>query len=424
MPKKIIFFLIQCIIYFFFISVLSSRVNVNVQRGPGSWDLPYEGSAAVIESFANSHLYLGLPVTKGQNFYYNGANEAPRPYLHTPPGLGLTVWAMYHFFGYEGSLTLLMPQLLPLIIQTLSFILIAIIAIITTGSLLFSIFTTLLFTLLPISLYLGRINETAVATLPFVLISLIVYYYYLRKPQLKYQYLLLVASTFSTFYCWTGFFILPVISIHQLIYSKFKPNKSQTLFIIKCFLWELLLVLLVFGQIYWADNFSFNTLKEGFNRRIMGYSYTKMGLFEFLQICLNRIKNLFTLPISLTALFFLLANIRNKLSGKKLSVNTQVILISLFIGLGPVLLTPYQTIDNEFWFFNLIPFFTFSTLMVFKYLYGKFSNYKWYFYTIMVTFVFILLLSGKDLIYNYYTKNGKYLPEKGHFIEIFGNWGR
>jgi 4-amino-4-deoxy-L-arabinose transferase-like glycosyltransferase len=429
MLKKIVFFSAQIVIYFFFISVLSSRVNANVQRIPGSWDLPYEGGAAAVGSFANSHLYLGLPVTKGQNFYYNGANEAPRPYLHTPPGPGLTIWAMYHFFGYEGSLTLLMPQLLPLIAQTISFILIAIIVLIMTNSLLLSVFATLIFTLLPMSIYFGHINEISMIASPFVLISLIAYLYYLRKPKLRYLILLLGASTLSAFYCWTGLFILPVMGVHQLIYSKFKPNKKQILFIIDCFLWELILIFLVFGQIYWADNFSFNTLKEGFDRRVMGNTSTKVGIVGFLQIYLNSINKWFTLPIFLTALFYSLLNIKNKLSGKILSINTQIIFVSLFIGLGPVLSIPYQTINvnhtiaNEYWSFNLIPFFILSTIMVFKYLYDKFLNKRKYVYTIMAAFLFVVFLFGKDTIYNSYTKNGKYLPEKGHFIEIFNTWG-
>ncbi|MGA3291928.1 MAG: hypothetical protein ABSC49_02135 [Candidatus Microgenomates bacterium] len=395
----------------------------------GSWDLPYEGGAAVIESYADSHLYLGLSVTKGQNFIYNGPGKAPRPYLHTPPGAGLTVWAMYHFFGYENQLTLLMPQLLPLIMQTLSFVLITTISFMMTDSLLLSLFATLIFTLLPMSLYLGHIDEISILTLPFVLISLIAYLYYLRKPKLRYLILLLDASAFSAFYCWTGFFILPVIGIHQLIHSKFKPNKKQILFIIDCFLWELILISLLLGQIYWADNFSFNTLKEGFDRRVLGNTYVKVSIFEFLQIYLDGIKKWFTLPISLTALFYLLVNIKNKLSVKKISINAQIIFVSLFIGLGPVLSIPYQTIGpskaigNEYWSFNLIPFFTLSTVMVFKYLYNKFSNKRRYFYAIMVAFLMVAFLFGKDVIYNNYTQGGKYPPEKGHFIEIFSKWG-
>jgi len=232
------------------------------------------------------------------------------------------------------------------------------------------------------------------------------------------------ASAISAFYCWTGFFILPVIGIHQLIYSKFKPSKSQIAFIIKCFLWELLLVILVFGQIYWADNFSFHTLKEGVDRRIFGNTYVKVGLFEFLQICLNHIKNSFTLPVSLTALFFLLANLWKRLSGKKLSLNTQVIFVFLFIGLGPVLSSPYTSIGHEFWFFGLIPFFILSTMVVFKYLHVKFLKNQRYFYAIMALFIFVIFLFGKEVIYNNYTKGGMHLPEKGHFVEIFNIWGK
>lgn len=424
MLKKIIFFIAQIVIYFFFISVLTTRLNANVKGGLGSWDLPFEGGAAVVQSYADSHLYLGLPVTKGQNFIYNGPGKLPRPYLHTPPGEGLTIWAMYHFFGYEGNLTLLMPQLLPLITQTLSFILIAVIALIMTRSLVLSVFATLIFTLLPMSLYFGHVNEISMITLPFVLISLIAYFYYLQKPKLMYLILLLGASAFSTFYCWTGFFILPVIGAHQLIYSKFKPNKKQVLFIVNCFLWELLLIFLVFGQIYWADNFTFNTLKEGFDRRILGNTYPKVGVFEFLQIWLGYIKKWFTLPVSLTSLFFSIVIIARRILGRKIPLQIQIIFISFFIGLGPVMSMPYQTIGNEYWSFNLIPFFTLSIIMIFKYLYNKFSKNRLYFYLIATAFIFVLFLSGKEVIYNYYTNGGKYVSEKSHFVEIFNIWSK
>jgi hypothetical protein len=60
---------------------------------------------------------------------------------------------------------------------------------------------------------------------------------------------------------------------------------------------------------------------------------------------------------------------------------------------------------------------------MFKYLYDRFPNNKKYFYLIMAIFVFIIFLFGKGTIYNLYTKSGEYLPEKGHFIEIFKIFG-
>lgn len=424
MFKKILFFSAQFVIYFFFISVLSSRLNINVQRGPGSWQLTNEGSAAFTKSFAASHLYLGLSVTKGQSFFYNGPGQPPRPYLHQPPGMGLTVWIIEHFFGYQGELEQFWPLFLPLVPQTISFILIAVITVIITGSLFLSVCATLIFTLLPISIYFGHITESMIVTLPFVLISLIAYYYYLQKNQLKYFLLLLISTSLSAFYCWTGVFILPVMAIHMLIYSKFKPNKTQMKFIIGSALWEGLIIFLLFGQIYWADNFSFNALKDGYDRRLLGYTYNKIGVFEFINICLNYIKNLYTLPICLSAFIFSLVNIIKILSYKKISISSQIVFISLFIGLGPVLSIPYVSTEHGFWYFILIPFFLFSTIMVLKYFYKKLSNKKILFYTIAIAFILALFLSGKDLIYNYYTGGYKYPPVPGHFVEIFNIWGR
>lgn len=423
--SKIIFFILaQLIIYTFFISVLSSRLKINTERGPGSWELLNEGSAAFTKSFAASHLYLGLSVTKGQSFFYNGPNEAPRPYLHQPPGLGLTVWIIEHFFGYQGELEQFWPLVLPLIPQTISFILIAAITIIMTGSLLLSVCATSIFTLIPISIYFGHITESMIVTLPFVLVSLISYLFYLKKGHLKYLFLLLGATTFSAFYCWTGLYILPVIVIHQLIIFRFKPNKDGLKFIFASVLWEFLLVFLIFGQIYWAGNFSFGALEEGGGRRILGDTYTKVDILEFMQICLTQIKSLYTLPICLSAIFFSLACLLKKLSGKKISINSQIVFISLFIGLGPVLSFPYITIYHGYWYFILIPFFILSAIIVLKYLYRRLSNKKSVFYIIVVAFIFTIFLSGKALIYNYYTAGGKYPPEKGHFVELFNVWNK
>jgi hypothetical protein len=41
-----------------------------------------------------------------------------------------------------------------------------------------------------------------------------------------------------------------------------------------------------------------------------------------------------------------------------------------------------------------------------------------------VAFIFAIFLSGKNIIYSYYTAGGRYLPEKGHFVEIFNIWNK
>lgn len=422
--KIIIFILAQLIIYFFFISVLSSRLRINTERGLSSWELPNEGSAAFTKSFAASHLYLGLSVTKGQSFFYNGPNEAPRPYLHQPPGLGLAVWMMDHFFGYQGQLEQYWPLFFPLMFQTISFVFIAIITIVMTSSLFLSICATLIFTLLPISIYFGHVTESMIVTLPFVMISVTFYYYYLNKQKIKYLLLLIGATTVSAFFCWTGIYILPVMVVHMLIISKFKPDKKQFKFLAISTLWEVLIVFTLFGQIYWADNFSFNALKDGYDRRILGYTNTKVNIFEFIKICLHHIKEMYTWPVCITAIIFSLANILKKISYKKVSLECQIIFVSLFIGLGPIISLPYISTGHQFWFFCLIPFFLFSSIAVLKYLYKRFTGRLIPFYIIASIYIFGVFLSGKNLIYGYYTNYGMYFPEKGHFVEVFNVWNK
>lgn len=418
MFKKILYFSIQILIFIFFISILSSRLQINTQRGPGSWELINEGSAAQYKSFAASHMYLGLSVTKGQNFFYNGQNELPRPYLHLPPGLGLTVWTVEHFFGYQNELEQFWPLFVPLVAQTISFVLIAVFAFILTRSRFFSVCATLIFSLLPISIYFGHITETEIIVLPFVLLSLISYYYYLRKSRLRYIIFLFVAVSFSAFYCWTGIFILPAMIVHYLIYTRFKLNKNHARFIIGSILWELLLVIVLFGQIYWADNFSFNTLKEGLDRRVLGYTYEKVGIAEFIGASLNNIKNMFTLPVCVASILFSLKSIFKKNRDIKLSIEEHIVFVAFLVGLGPILF-PHAALQHQFLYFALIPFFVFAPIVLFSYLHTEFLDKKSIIYIIVIMYILAVFLSGKNIIYSYYTSNGQYLPEKGHFVEIF-----
>lgn len=422
--KIIIFILAQLTIYTFFISVLSSRLKINTDRGLGSWQLVNEGSAAFAKSFAASHLYLGLSVTKGQSFFYNGPGQPPRPYLHQPPGIGLTIWMMDHFLGYQGSLEQFWPLFFPLIFQTISFVLIAVFTLLVSGSFFLSICSTLIFSLLPISAYFGHVTESMIITFPFLLVSLVSYYYYIREKKLRHFLFFLISTTISAFYCWTGIYIIPAVLIHQLIYRKFRLDKEQWKFIIISTLWEILLVILLFGQIYWADNFTFNALKDGYNRRILGYTNTQVSVFGFIEICLHHIIKMYTWPVCITSVIFLVVNTIRKIRNKKISLVNQIIIISVLVGLGPVVSLPYISTGHQFWFFSLMPFFLFSSIAILKYLYDKFQKKKGLFFIISFLYIFTIFLFGKNIIYNYYTANGEFPLEKGHFVEVFNVWSK
>ena len=422
--KIILFVIAQTLIYIFLISVLTSRLKVNTDRGPGSWQMPNEGSAAFAKSFAASHLYLGLSVTKGQSFFYNGPGELPRPYLHQPPGIGLTIWMMDHFLGYQGSLEQFWPLFFPLIFQTISFVLIAIFTFFVSGSFILSICATTIFTLLPISAYFGHVTESMIITFPFLLTSLVSYYYYVRENKLKHFIFFLISTTISAFYCWTGIFIIPAVLVHQMFYRKFKLDNKQWKFVIVSALWEIILVVLLFGQIYWADNFTFNALKDGYDRRILGYTNTKVSILGFIGVCSHHIKEMYTWPVCITSVVFLITNLIAKVRGKKISLVNQIIIISVFIGLGPVISLPYISTGHQFWFFSLMPFFLFSSMAVLKYLYDMFQKKKGLFLVIAFLYISTIFLFGKNVIYKYYTADGAFPPEKWHFIEVFNVWNK
>lgn len=232
MTKKILVLFILSLIYLFYISVLSSRVTLNTQRGYGSWDLVHEGLISPYKSFADSHLYLGLGVTKGQDFFYNGPNEKPRPYLHYPSGIGLTIYAMYHFLGYEGNTHLFIPQLLPLTTSSVSFFLVFLLSYLWTRSLSLSLIGVILFVLTPMSLYYGHIIEHQPISLPFILLSLLFYFYYLKEEKPQWMIATFLASLGASFYCWTGFFILPTLVVHQIILGRTKRLKLKRRFVL------------------------------------------------------------------------------------------------------------------------------------------------------------------------------------------------
>jgi len=377
-----------------------------------------EGLISPYKSFADSHLYLGLKVTKGQDFFYEGQDKSPRPYLHYPPGIGLTIWGMYHFLGYEGDLHLFVPQILPIVTHSLSFLLIFVLSLLLTHSLILAFLSLIIFTITPMSLYYGHVIEHMPISLPFILMALISYYSFLTKKQWKYIIATLISSALASFYCWTGFFILPALIIHQLIISRFHPIEKTKSFILLAIIQELAMSAFLLGQIYWADNFTFQAFSEGFSRRILGSTFENFTLLNLISVNWQFTRALFTHPLIFSGLIFLVDCLRKLIFQKKLPLSYQIAVISLFIGAAYVVVFPYNSV-HEFAQFYLIPFFVLSPVLLLQEISSRYLKRKRVlFLAICLCLILLVFIDGKDTIYNHYTMNGEY-PIETPLLEIF-----
>lgn len=395
------------LIFSLFLSIATSRLEVNTKRGPGSWELPHEGSFSAFKSFADSHLYLGLQTTKGQDFYYNGPGQPPRPYDHYPGGVGVVVWLMFHLFGFEGDTHLFVPQLLPIFMHSISLFLVFLTAWFWTKSKVLSLASAIIFILLPISIYYAHVLERVQETLPFILLALLFYHFYLKKKKAIFVLGIFLSATLGSFFCWGGFFILPVIVGHQLITSGFRPNKKTKKFILLAILIEFLLTVLTLGQIYWADNFSFNSFYEAYSRRVLGCSevecWQKINIFDFLSINNHFLQTMFGPLIYFTGIIFIIKSSFSLIKRVKLSQASQLALLFFLIGAAYLIFFPYNTIYHEFSQFYLIPFFTFTpVLLLERRLKALIKKHVFFVFLIIAGTLLVMFFMERGMIYKRY----------------------
>lgn len=154
-----------------------------------------------------------IDYTKAENFAYN---------THYPPTLPILVSASFRIFGVHEWSARLVPALSSLA---------TIAAIYVIGLKFFNlktaVFSSAISTVLPITIYFGKMPVHEVLVLPFVLTTIILYFNFYRKVNLKNFVLLIATLTAAHLVHWSAYFMTPIFFIHYLIISR---NSQRLLF--------------------------------------------------------------------------------------------------------------------------------------------------------------------------------------------------
>lgn len=156
---------------------------------------------------------LNVDYIKEENFIYN---------THYPPILPILISASFRIFGVREWSARLVPTLASLA---------TIAAIYVIGVKFFNlktaVFSSAVSTVLPITIYFGKMPVHEVVILPFVLSSIILYFNFYRKENVK-NFVLLIASLIASLLVhWSAYFLTPIFFVHYLIVSK---NSRKLLF--------------------------------------------------------------------------------------------------------------------------------------------------------------------------------------------------
>ena len=129
--------------------------------------LKHEDNNALHATFARAHLQLGLATTRGQNYFYSPARGSGEFYANHPPGPGLVLAAAYALTGSDG----------PLVTRAtaVAFHLLAAALFLGLARRIFprprdALLAALLFVLLPVSAFFGRMLNHEVLVLPAALL--------------------------------------------------------------------------------------------------------------------------------------------------------------------------------------------------------------------------------------------------------------
>ena len=216
-----------------------------------------EDNGYLFGGVARSHLLLGLQKTYGQDFFYEGLGKEPIPYLHHPPGVGISLAIILKFLNF-GDLDkpFWQERILPTFYHLGSYFLFFFLSLSFFKSLKAAFISLLIFVLVPMSLYYGRMVSHEPPTLFFLLLTTFLYLKYVEKKKNLFKYGFFLSLFFSCFYGWPGFYFIPVVLFLNFIDFRKKRFKTDHFFWQLIF-FEVLLLLIFFGQIFVANKFSF-----------------------------------------------------------------------------------------------------------------------------------------------------------------------
>ena len=175
--------------------------------------LKHEDNNALHATFARAHLQLGLGTTKGQNYFYSPARGSGEFYANHPPGPGLVLAAGYALTGSDG----------PLVTRAtaVAFHLLSAALLLGLARRIFprpreALLATLLFVLLPVSAFFGRMLNHEVLVLPAALLIVRGYWEQLDGGPHAGRWLAASAGgcVWAALAGWAGFFVMAACALH------------------------------------------------------------------------------------------------------------------------------------------------------------------------------------------------------------------
>lgn len=221
-----------------------------------------EDNGYLFGGVARSHIFLGLRKTFGQDFFYEGLGKEPIPYVHHPPGVGLNLAIILRFLNF-GDLDrpFWQERLLPTFYHVGSLLLIFFLSRNFFQSLKAAFISSVLFVLMPMSLYYGRMVSHEPPTLFFLLLTTFLFLKFRSEGRKIIKIGFFISLFFSCLYGWPGFYFIPVVLALDFVdYGKRRIKTDK--FFWQLVFYEIFLLFVFFGQIFVANQFSFRPTIE------------------------------------------------------------------------------------------------------------------------------------------------------------------
>lgn len=246
--------------YFLFLIVIFAAIllSVNLNKpfiGHHDWN------GAWYSNFARNYLRYGywqtkfgqvltVDYTRAENFALGPQSEAQRTRTasfayntHYPPTLPILISVSFRTFGVREWSARLVPAL-----SSLATIAAIYIIGVKFFNLKTAIFSSAISTVLPITIYFGKMPVHEVIVLPFVLLNVILYFNYYQKQNLKNFLLLIATLTVTHLIHWSAYFVTPIFFAHYLIASQ---NPRRLLFASSFILLSILMFFLYLMYTFW-----------------------------------------------------------------------------------------------------------------------------------------------------------------------------
>ncbi len=236
-----------------------------------------------------------------------------------------------------------------------------------------AILVATIYAFLPMELYYGfHVDIQGSVLMTFILMS--IYFYIKWVNENRFFTFLLITLTLGMLIDWPAYFLSSFIFLDYLLFE-FKKTKNKKIFIIPSLI---IISFSLFLLQHYAMNGSFEKVKEQLSWAFYHRSYSrdllldyginaKFAVTDFLTKEFTRFKILFTMPILLLSVFWLIEFLIKKIKHKNLDFMERIILIMFFVAFFHIIIFMQGAYIHDYWAYYLIAFFSVtSSLSIFN----------------------------------------------------------